>query len=155
MLLLFLLIGLNLLFAIYFPKDHALDLKFAYSPEEAYLALSQLDSGKREAYFYSIWLLDMPYPVIYSAFFWGISYWLWNKKWVLVPAIMAFFADFLENLFIIQLLSHFPEQRTDLVIFASLCTSMKWIFVAAIFLVIATGLFRRYVWVGSLQEKKK
>ena len=115
--------------------------------------MSHLNFSQREAYFQAILLLDMPYPVIYSSFFWGMSYLLWKKKWVAVPAIITCCADFLENLSLIQLLHNFPELPKYVVILASISTTVKWIFVSVNFLVIIIGLFHQYLRARYLKQQ--
>lgn len=135
---------LNFSLTYFMPKDQALDLKFAYSTEEAYLLLGQLNHSQREFYCFGMWALDLPYMIVYTLFFSGIIYRLWNKKRVAWIAALILVADFLENLFIFQILKNYPSHLSDTVMFASIFTTSKWILVGVVLVAIAVGLLNRY-----------
>jgi hypothetical protein len=143
-LLLLLLVGFNFLLAHFYPKEHALDLKFAYASDEAYESLSRLGPIQRDDYLLSILVLDMPYLIAYSSFLSGISFRIWKLRRVCVPVLLTLSADFFENLSVIQMLNHYPQKLSHWVLFASFCTTSKWVFVGMTFLVIGLGGFRKY-----------
>ncbi|TDQ19534.1 hypothetical protein DFQ04_1357 [Algoriphagus boseongensis] len=137
-----LFIWFNLMLNQFLSKDHALDLKFAYTAEQAYLSIGQLSFDQRKLYRFGIWALDMPYLLVYSIFLSGILYRLWGiRKIVFLPFVAAFF-DLFENLMILRILKVFPRHEDFLAICASVCTSLKWISVLFIFLGIVIGLFK-------------
>ena len=130
----------NFLLTNLMPKDYALDLLFAFSPEEAYNALSHLDLEQRKLYRFGIWALDMPYRFIYCFLFSGILLKvLKSKKWVLVP-VFILVMDFFENLMILRMLQLFPAQEETLAIIASCFTTMKRILVGVMVLLILFGI---------------
>lgn len=135
-----LIIIANLLLGIYMPKAQALDLKFAYTPDEAFAAISELNEEERSRYKLGLLAFDMPYLVIYCLFFSGILLKLWKKKWILlIPSSIMFF-DFFENVLVLQLLKNFPDQNEMLALFASVFTSGKWVMVGVLFVSIVSGL---------------
>lgn len=142
--LLILFVILNLSLTYFMPKDQALDLKFAYSVDEAYLLLGQLNQTQREFYCFGVWALDLPYMIVYTLFFAGILYRLWNKKRVAWMAFFILLADFFENLFILQVLKNYPSHLSDTVIYASIFTTSKWILVGVVLMAIVGGLLNRY-----------
>lgn len=130
----------NVLLGKYMPKDQALDLKFAYTPDEAYAAIAELDSEEVSHYRLGILAFDMPYLVFYWLFFSGILLKLWRNKWfVLIPTSIAIF-DFFENVTVLQILKIFPVQNERLAVVASVSSTGKWIMVGVLGLSIIVGL---------------
>lgn len=131
----------NVLLGQFMPKEHALDLKFAYSSDEAFAALANLNDEERSNYKLGILAFDMPYLVIYGLFFSGILFKLWKKKWVaLIPTAVAIF-DLLENILVLQILKIFPDQNFGLAQFASVFTTGKWVMAGFLLVLILVGLF--------------
>lgn len=144
-----LMIIANVLLVQYMPKEHALDLKFAYTADEAYAAIANLKSEERSNYKLGILAFDMPYLVIYCLFFSGILVKLWEKKWiVLIPSIIMVF-DFFENIMVFQILKSFPDQNKLLAWSASIFTTGKWVMVGVLLISILVGL------IYSLRFKSK
>lgn len=130
----------NFLLNSIMPKDYALDLMFAYTPEDAYEALSHLDFEQRKLYRNGIWALDMPYMIIYSFLFSGVLLKIYkNKKMVLLPA-MIMMMDFFENLTVLRMLKLFPIQDNFLALIASAFTTSKWVVVVLMVVLIWCGL---------------
>lgn len=142
--LLILFVIFNFSLTYFMPKDQALDLKFAYSVEEAYLLVGQLNHVQREFYCFGAWALDLPYMIIYGLFFGGILYRLWNKKRLAWLAFLASTADFFENLSILTILKDYPSHQAEMVTFASIFTTVKWIFVGTVLIAILVGLLKRF-----------
>lgn len=129
----------NLLLNHFMPKDHALDLKFAYSVEEAYLALGSLDLEARKIYRTGIWLFDMPYMVVYSLLFSGILLKLWGTKRLVLLPFLVLLMDFLENLMILRMLRIFPRGDDYLAGFSSLFSTCKWLLIAVMLITVCLG----------------
>lgn len=148
----------NCLLNSFMPKEYALDLKFAYSVQEAYGALEQLDSNQREIYRFGIWIFDMPYMVVYCLFCSGILIKLWkNKKTAWLP-VAILVMDLFENLMVLRILKLYPVQNETLAILASGFTTAKWVFVGILVLVLLSGLFflfgtRKYSSVNSAEAR--
>lgn len=122
------------------PKDYALDLMFAYTPEEAFMALSHLDLEQRKLYRFGIWALDMPYMIIYCFLFSGFLLKIYNnKKMVLLPATIMLM-DFFENITVLRMLKLFPIQDNSLALIASSFTTLKWVLVGMLVGLIVYGL---------------
>jgi len=131
----------NIFLGLHMPKEHALDLKIAYTPDEAHAAIANLTSEEIRKYRLGILAFDMPYLVIYALFFSGILVKLWKKRWVvLIPfAIMMF--DFFENLMVLQILKSFPDQNELIALLASIFTTGKWVMAGVLLVSILVGLF--------------
>lgn len=154
--LLILFVVLNFSLTYFMPKDQALDLQFAYSTEEAYLLLGQLNQAQREFYSIGAWVLDMPYMLVYTLFFSGILYRLWNRKRAAWIAFFVLMADFFENLFILHLLKNYPSHLSDTVAYASIFTTSKWVLVGVVLVMIVGGLINRYFQFSlSLSDSKQ
>ncbi|MCS5490050.1 hypothetical protein [Algoriphagus limi] len=139
-----LMVALNLSLSFFMPKDHALDLKFAYTFSEAYQSLAEMDSDTRKFYRFGIWALDFPYMIVYSLFFAGILCRLWGSRaLVVVPFLIAIF-DFFENLMVLRILKLFPEPNRLITLIASGFTTLKWLAVAIMFIIIILGIWKYY-----------
>lgn len=122
------------------PKEYALDLKFAYSVDEAYTAMSHLTIEEQQRYKFGILALDMPYLLVYGLFFSGILVKLWKRKRVVLIPVSIMVMDFFENLLVIQIIDLLPNQSATLATFASIFTTSKWILIGVLALAIITGL---------------
>ena len=132
----------NFLLGQFMSKEHALDLKFAYSAQEAYDSILQLDETELSRYKIGILGLDMPYIIIYGLFFSGVLLKLWESRWMILIPIAIMVLDFFENIMVLQILNHMPEQRLALGSMASIFTTGKCIFVSILGLCIVSGLIR-------------
>ncbi len=131
------------------PKEHALDLKFAYSASEAYAALEDMGPAQRESYKIGIVSLDMPYIPVYCLLFSGLLVRVWKRRaaaWLpLAIAVM----DLLENLSVLVLLALFPAKNETMGLAASFFSTSKWalialLAIALVFGLISTVVFRRH-----------
>lgn len=134
----------NLMLTHFMPKDYALDLKFAYTPEEAYSSLGNLNVAQLEMYKFGIWALDMPYMVAYTLFFIAALCKIWNSKRYSWLPLCIMGMDFFENLLISKILKIYPAQDEGLVGLASIFTTCKWIFVLIMLIVACSGIFSRW-----------
>lgn len=130
----------NLLMSHFMPKEHALDLKFAYSVEDAYLSLGSLDLESRQNYRWGIWLLDMPYMVVYSLLFSGVLLRLWRNRKLIIFPVGIFLLDFFENLLILRMLRIFPAGNDFLATFSSVFTTCKWLLIVAMLCIVGVGI---------------
>lgn len=135
-----LIIIANILLVQYMPKEHALDLKFAYTPDEAHASIASLNSEERSNYKLGILAFDMPYLVIYCLFFSGILVKLWKKKRLVIIPFAILIFDFFENLMVLQILKSFPDQNEVVALSASIFTTGKWLMVGALLVSIISGL---------------
>lgn len=138
-LLAFLFVLFNFLLNYFLPSEYALDLKFAYSVDQAYYAISNLSKPDREIYRFGIFALDFPYMLVYGLLASGLLFCLWrNKIFVLIPLFIVFF-DLLENILIIIILNNYPIEKPALAVMASFATTSKWLFVGLLLLSFLIG----------------
>jgi hypothetical protein len=125
-----------------------LDVRFGFSPDEAYNTLASFSDRGRIVYFRMLALIDSIYPVVYGLFFILTASFFLNKAlkkgsiWRLfnLAAIDIVIFDFLENLFLISLLMRFPERADGLARLASFAGMIKWLSVAVTLGIIVTGI---------------
>lgn len=146
----------NFLLNSFMPKEYALDLRFAYSVEEAYGAIGHLDTDQRQFYRFGIWVFDMPYMVFYCLLFSGILIKLWkNKKTAWLPFAILIM-DLFENLMVLRILKIYPTRNEILVTLASGFTTTKWVLVGILIFALLSGLLfvfstRKYSGVKSAE----
>lgn len=131
----------NVLLGQFMPKDHALDLMFAYSADDAYASLGQLDAEQRKLYSFGLWALDMPYLFVYGLFFSGVLIKLWGRRGFVWIPISIMIMDFFENILALNILYYLPERHDSLAFLASIFTTSKWILIGILALAVIFGLF--------------
>lgn len=135
----------NILLKRFMPKNLALDIRFAYSANEAYDLIRIMGESTREKYLIVIWTLDTPYMFIYFLLLLGlVSKILKQKKFLVLPFVIVGL-DFFENVFVSSLLVSFPLENQFLGYFASFFTTTKWLFVGLCMAFLVIGLIRNYV----------
>lgn len=134
----------NFLLSSQMPADQALDLRFAYSVQEAYEAIGMLDFESREIYSYGIWALDLPYMVIYGLLFSGLLYKIWKTQKVLILPLGVVLMDLFENLMVLRILKIYPLENQVLATLASFFTTSKWLLVGLMVLTILFGLLHNF-----------
>jgi hypothetical protein len=131
----------NVLLGRFMPKDHALDLMFAYSADEAYASLEQLNAEQQKLYSFGLLALDMPYLFIYGLLFSGILMKLWKKKFTTWIPVSIMIMDFFENILILNILHLLPERHDGLATLTSIFTTFKWILIGVLAISVIAGLF--------------
>jgi len=122
------------------PKEHALDLMFAYSADDAYEALTKMDLSQRETYRTGIWALDMPYMAVYFLLFSGLLIRVLKSIKLAWLPFGVLVMDLFENLSVLKILALYPVQNMSLASVASLFTTSKWVLVAVLLVVFVCGL---------------
>jgi hypothetical protein len=125
-----------------------LDLRFKYSPEEAYLAIDSFGESGRKVYIISSLTADSLFPVSYSLLF-SISLTLLYQRafptenliqrFHLFPfGILVF--DFLENFSVVIMMLAYPLRLSWLARLASIFTMSKWSALASTIVLVLVGL---------------
>ncbi len=125
------------------PPELVLDLKFAYSAQEAYQSLQEMGESRRSDYITCLLIFDIPYMVIYSLLFIQLLNFLWkdNRFQIICFGILGF--DLLENVAVFILVNIFPVYSPAFGFVASFFTSAKWICVGILVLVVFVGALKR------------
>lgn len=126
------------------PADKVLDLRFAYSVQEAYELIGMLDLETRKIYRFGIWALDLPYMFIYGLLFSGLLHKIWKNQKVLIIPLGVVLMDLFENLMVLRILKIYPLENQALATLASLFTTCKWLLVGLMILTILFGLLHNF-----------
>lgn len=136
-----------------------LDLKFGFTPDEAYNMLSAYGEEGRKYYFFVEAVIDIIYPIIYTitnvlllsyVFKRGFAANSFIQQLNIFP-ILTTIGDFAENGGIITLLSAFPERADSAASFASNAGMFKWV---AFGICIALFLIGIVAWIIAVVKKK-
>jgi len=112
-----------------------LDLKFGFTPDEAYNLLSAYGEEGRKAYLFVEAFIDIVYPIIYTitnllllsfVFKRGFVSDSFIQKLNILP-LLVIIADFAENAGIITMLNAFPERADSAAHFAATAGMFKWV----------------------------
>lgn len=112
-----------------------LDLRFGFTPDEAYQALTSYGESGRQIYVLTETTADVIYPLAYTLFFVALlgmalraafpdaSPW---RRLNLIP-LLTLICDYLENTGILAMLIRFPDASPGWAQFASMFQMGKWI----------------------------
>ena len=127
-----------------------LDLKFAYSAQDAAEQIQAFTDSGRAGYRLFLLTIDVIYPIAYTLMFmWAIALLQLRTRreksmLPVAPALAAFVFDIMENVTISLMLTLHPDQPDVLGWISSLFTTMKWLSIvlaiAALFMLIAARL---------------
>lgn len=129
----------------FMPRSLALDVRFAYSANEAYELLNSMGPTLRNNYLFVIWGLDTSYMVIYLLLFSSLIVKFLNSKFLAVLPLLIFTLDFFENLMVTILLLRFPVESHVLGFIASFFTTTKWITVGVFWITFLSCLIYNYL----------
>lgn len=137
-----------------------LDLKFGFTPDEAYNMLSNYGEEGRKYYFFAEAVIDIIYPIIYTITNVLLLSYVFRKGFAAnsfiqqlnIFPILATIGDFAENAGIITMLNTFPERADGAASFASNAGIFKWI---AFGISIALFLIGIVAWIIATTQKKK
>lgn len=123
-----------------------------YSVEYAHQSMADYGAAGRSVYRLIELTADVIYPLIYGLAFALLIAFFWSRiaprlRWLpLLPLAVVVF-DYLENIFIVTLLSSFPDQPDGIARLAGIASLMKWSLLLPCMLLILVGLvlwlFRR------------
>lgn len=132
------------------PPLAVLDLRFGFTPEEAWQLLDALGEAGRAQYQQMELTLDVIYPLIYTGFLVFLLSLLYRKTlrpdspWRLLNLLpfVVLIADFVENAGIVQLIRRFPERADALAGWTSVANQVKWTMFMITIGVVLAGLMR-------------
>ena len=116
-----------------------LDLKFFYTPAEAFSLVESYGEAGRAAYRLFDLTADIVHPIAYTLFFGLLLSVLFQRafsstsaiqKFNVAPAISWAF-DMLENIGVVTMLSVFPTKPALVAWLTAISTSLKWVFFMA------------------------
>jgi len=157
---LLILIALYLVFVLFiFPNfgydadAGPLDLKFSYSPDEAYETIESYGEEGRAQYALGEMTIDVVYPVVYTLMFsvWitlalnGASLSSAKRCLVSMSPMAVFVLDMFENAGIVAMLKMYPDRHDTLATATSFASSSKWS-AAAFVILLTVGTTAHRVW---------
>ncbi len=124
------------------------DTSLFYSPAEIYRMAQVFGAQGRQAYIQARFTFDLAFPLVYTLFLTsGISYLLGhsldeNSAWRkanLLP-LSGMLMDYLENVCAARVMAFFPATQPLAAVLAAAATPLKWLFLAASFLLLPVSL---------------
>lgn len=111
-----------------------LDLMPGYTPEQAFHLINALGDAGRTFYLQILLPQDFAFPLIYGLFYFGFMTLLiktlfgTDSKWryLAVMPLLAFIFDWIENIFIIVLLTNYQTKIPTIATFSSIFTTAKF-----------------------------
>jgi hypothetical protein len=101
-----------------------LDMRYSYTPDEAYQLFDALGTSGREAYIQLLWTVDVLIPCLAMLFLWS-AFSRGAFKRLRFLALIGGVADYLENITITALLMLYPEHWNGLASFVSILSLTK------------------------------
>ena len=145
---LFILLNICGLIFIFLPYDifnNMLDLYFSYDVETVYNNYVAIGEDGRHINLYSILILDTIYPILYTSLVLGAFEKLYSRQhtFIFMIPVLAFFLDISENLQLAYMNLTFTNLNVFQVMVASACTSLKWIVVSTMILLLLIGVIKK------------
>lgn len=126
-----------------------IDLGIGYDPARTHQLLSTYTPEAR-AYYASVEAtIDVAYPIVYAFLFAIILALLFRPNryglpdWIIVLPFVGQLFDYVENFFIYQLLTHYPDISDTQVMLCEIAKSGKWVVLGGVLLLMLYGLLRR------------
>jgi len=125
-----------------------IDLTFGYNPARTLQMVEDYGAEGRKYYAGVELTIDLIYPVVYAMLFAVLLTIIYRKlirgpvRYIHLVPFIAMFFDFFENLTIVSMLNHYPEQSYTM---ASLCEFfklMKWLVFGVIIFLVVYGMIR-------------
>ena len=120
------------------------DSSFFYTADRLYQFAESYGANGRQMYIRARWTFDVLWPLVYTAFLTTSISWLTQKarpdnalfqRMNLLP-VSAMVLDFLENAATSIVMARFPQKTPILAHLAGFFTTLKWLLIAASFLVL-------------------
>ncbi len=123
-----------------------IDLYFSYSSEDVFKSFYRMGGDGRHFYFYTTLIIDTIYPMLYTSLILGSYVNLFkNQSYILIIPVLTFTLDILENINIIYMNLNYLMLNEIQVTVASNITSLKWIAIFIMILLLTYGLFKKKI----------
>ena len=125
-----------------------LDLMFNRGEEATYEQLAAYGETGREAYLYSTLILDGIFPLAFGTFLTLLLVQLYSERKysaVILTPLSVVITDYAENIHTAIMLRNYPERLPLISYTGSLCTTIKWILMGLVILLIVGGLINKKV----------
>jgi hypothetical protein len=124
------------------------DMSFFYSPSDLYEMAEAYGEQGREAYVEARFTFDLIWPLVYTLFLATAISWVFGRAFApdspwkranLAP-LLAAILDYFENLSTSLVMLRFPDQTPLVDLLAPVFTALKWTFLGASFVLLASGI---------------
>ena len=150
----FILLNICGLIFIFLPHNifaNMIDLNLSYGIQDVYDAFNAMGEEGRVINIYSTLILDTVYPILYVSLILGAYVRLFSKNGyiLLIPVLTGLF-DLSENIQLVIMNLSYSTIDESQVALASLTTSLKWLFVALMILILVFGIFKKKFTIRNL-----
>jgi len=125
-----------------------IDLTFGFNPARTLKMVEEYGDAARK-YYASVELsVDIAYPIVYSLLLAVILTLIYRKlidgpvRYLNLLPFLALFFDYLENITIVSMLKHYPEQSMTMATLCELFKLFKWLVFGIIIFLIIYGLVK-------------
>ena len=121
-----------------------IDLKLSYGTQDVYNSFNAMSEEGRLINIYSTLILDTVYPILYVSLILGAYVKLFSKNgYILFIPIVTGLFDLSENIQSVIMNLNYSTLDESQVSLASLTTSLKWLFVVLMILILVFGIFKK------------
>ena len=121
-----------------------IDLKLSYGIQDVYDSFNAMGEEGRVINIYSTLILDTVYPILYVSLILGAYVKLFSKNgYILFIPILTGLFDLSENIQSVIMNLNYSTLDESQVSLASLTTSLKWLFVVLMILILVFGIFKK------------
>ena len=150
----FILLNICGLIFIFLPHNifaNMIDLNLSYGIQDVYDAFNAMGEEGRVINIYSTLILDTVYPILYVSLILGAYVQLFSKNgYILLIPILTGLFDLSENIQLVIMNLSYSTIDESQVALASLTTSLKWLFVALMILILVFGIFKKKFTIRNL-----
>ena len=150
----FILLNICGLIFIFLPHNifaNMIDLNLSYGIQDVYDAFNAMGEEGRVINIYSTLILDTVYPILYVSLILGAYVQLFSKNgYILLIPILTGLFDLSENIQLVIMNLSYSRIDESQVTLASLTTSLKWLFVALMILILVFGIFKKKFTIRNL-----
>jgi hypothetical protein len=143
----FILLNICGLIFIFLPHNifaNMIDLKLSYGIQDVYDSFYAMGEEGRVINIYSTLILDTIYPILYVSLILGTYVKLFSKNgYILFVPILTGLFDLSENIQSVIMNLNYSTLDESQVSLASLTTSLKWLFVVLMILILVFGIFKK------------
>ena len=143
----FMLFNISGLIFIFLPHNifaNMIDLKLSYGIQDVYDSFNAMGEEGRVINIYSTLILDTVYPILYVSLILGAYVKLFSKNgYILFIPILTGIFDLSENIQSVIMNLNYSTLDESQVTLASLTTSLKWLFVVLMILILVFGIFKK------------
>ncbi|HZV70810.1 MAG TPA: hypothetical protein VFG10_14745 [Saprospiraceae bacterium] len=124
------------------------DLTFGFNPKRTLQMIEDYGEAGRTYYRFVEMTIDIIYPIVYCTFFAVLLTMIYRSllrgpvKYLNMVPFAAMVFDFLENISIVSMINHYPEQSIFIATLCELFKMLKWLMFGLVLFLVIFGLFK-------------